>query len=415
MPDAIQAAGLRTYLDFGQFPSVADDNSYWTPDNPTEVQSGGTQPDHSAGAGVHDSTNPASGAKGAYGFSAQYGANDFAVVSNKLAFPDPNKLKTVLERYLPGISEKEGIASFTVFDNATGNRQYKTVNFFAKDVHIGLSESSSIVNTSRGFTLYSPKSNPTRITMIGKLLAGNDWDTSVQDLATVASAASSAAAIAKDNDRAATEKAAAVAADSSATAKEKKDSATTASFTKKALVNATVAENNAHAAAAAAQAEAAKGNVITSTDWFSKFLSDYAHRLSATANFKANTSLFFSFEDVYAEVFLMSVNPVYQAESPLVSSFSAEMIVKDLRVVFRPDLAGSGPSDDKEFPGGVKDTKKFTVDGKPAQCSAQPPQAAWFAPASGFLDPGPYAAAVDSERNAAVQMSVRTVTPSFDK
>lgn len=82
-------------------------------------------------------------------------------------------------------------------------------------------------------------------------------------------------------------------------------------------------------------------SIITQTDWFSKFLLDYERRLSATASLRTDTRVFFSFEDVFAEVFLTSLRTSRDSMSPSVSGFQAQMVVKDLRIIERPDISGS--------------------------------------------------------------------------
>jgi hypothetical protein len=222
-------------------------------------------------------------------------------------------LVTFIDRYLPRIKTKSGIATFTVFNNektksekkaeadaeskakgdeetaaksgstdaekreATksrkkadkeknvgGARQYRTINFFARGVTIDRSESISIVKTNRGFTLYSPDNNPVGLTLTGTLLNGNDWGFG--------------------SDQAS----------------------------------------------------------ITHTDWVAKFLSDYDRRLSSTASIRNNQSIFFSFQNIYAEVHVVSIGTAVSSDDPLLAPLRVSMVCKELRVTYRPDVPDSG-------------------------------------------------------------------------
>jgi hypothetical protein len=222
----------------------------------------------------------------------------FSEPSRNLVFPSSNKLVTILDRYLPRIREKSGIATFTVFDGKTGNREYRTINFFAQGVAIGRSESVSIVKTNRGFTLYSPDANPTTLTLTGTLLNGNDWS------------AGGFLGLFSDPSK------------------------------------------------------------ITHTDWVVKFLSDYDHRLSSTAAIRNNQVIYFSFENFFAEVHVVSIGTAVSGDDPLVSPLRVSMVAKELRVTFRPDIPGFGPD---AVPVADKKTADLSAAGESAPKQIAPP------------------------------------------
>lgn len=82
---------------------------------------------------------------------------------------------------------------------------------------------------------------------------------------------------------------------------------------------------------------------ITHTDWFSKFLSDYAQRLRSSKTQFNNQQLYFSFNDFYAQVEFISLRLRYSSSAQLLSGFNGQLVVKEAQVEYRPDLAGSGP------------------------------------------------------------------------
>lgn len=214
---------------------------------------------------VSSINDPSTLSRGVAGVSSQFRSASIKLQSNSAPFPDPNKLKVVLERYLPKITEKKGIANFTLFDGESGKKLYKTMNFFANEVSIDMPDATSIVKTNRGFTVYSPDAQPMMVGLTGQLLAGDDWVESETPLA------------------------------------------------------------------------------ITHTDWFSKFLSDYAQRLRSSKTQFNNHQLYFAFNDFYAQVEFISLRLRYSSSMQLVSGFHGQMVVKEAQVEYRPDLEGSGP------------------------------------------------------------------------
>lgn len=253
----------------------------------------------------------------------------------RLKFPDPEQLKTLVERRLSQVTSKRGIASFTVFDNTSGTKQYKTASFFAEGIVTNLSSSFSVVKTNRGFTVYSPDQDPTTMALAGKLLTGDDWGTN------------------------------------------------------------------------------ADPSLIAQTDWLSKFLSDYSQRLSMTAGFQHDVSVFFSFEDIYAEVFLSNLQIERSSMSPTVSEFQTAMIVKELRGGFRPDIAGSGPdaAATPETPSGETATTSSSVGGQPVDVPDGSPLSSdgtvdIFVPAPPWVDPATARRIYGTEFNAALQASL---------
>jgi len=203
----------------------------------------------------------------AYGASAAYQSVPVTGLGAERAdMPSPSKL-TIVDNssYLSRITEKVGVANFLVIDRATGNKQYQTENFFARNVTVTPGESASLVKTNEGFTLYSPDKSPTTITLTGSLLSGDDWK------------------------------------------------------------------------------DAAQPGRIGHTDWYSKFLSDYASRFSSSASEANGTDVWFSFEFFYANVFVLGMRAASSADSPTVHDFSLEMVAKKIVVVPRSDPKGSGP------------------------------------------------------------------------
>ena len=287
-------------------------------------------------AGGNSISEPSNSGRVVMGVSASFvSLPSQAAPGRRLEFPDPNKLKTLVERSLRQVSLKKGIASFTVFDNASGNKQYKTASFFAEEIVTNLSPSFSVVKTNRGFTLYAPDDDPITIALAGKLLTGNDWDANSDP------------------------------------------------------------------------------SVIAQTDWLSKFLSDYLQRLSSTAGFRRDTSVFFSYEDIYAEVFLSSLQLNRSSMSPTVSGFQTAMIVKELRGTFRPDIAGSGPESapPHETLHGEVATTDSSVGGKPVSVPAGSPLATdgsvdFFVPSPPWIDAATARRIYDAELDAALKTSL---------
>lgn len=84
---------------------------------------------------------------------------------------------------------------------------------------------------------------------------------------------------------------------------------------------------------------------IGHTDWFSKLLTDYRDRLSSTSAINNNTDIWFSYEYVYANVYITNMQVGTSADSPTAHNFSMTMVVRTGMVISRPDLDGSGPDE----------------------------------------------------------------------
>ena len=263
---ANDAAGIGSS---GNVPDVSNPGAVFGPSGQVTEGGGLVSVDTNVSAFGSDSVasinDPSSLSRSVAGVTSQFKSASIRLQSTNAPFPDVNQLKMALERYLPKITEKKGIANFSLFDGVTGKRVYRTANFFANDISIDMSDAVSIVKTNRGFTIYSPDSQPMMVSVTGQLLAGDDWYESEIPLA------------------------------------------------------------------------------ITHTDWFSKFLSDYAQRLRSSKTQFNNQQLYFSFNDFYAQVEFVSLRLRYSSSSQLLSGFNGQLVVKEAQVEYRPDLAGSGP------------------------------------------------------------------------
>jgi hypothetical protein len=84
---------------------------------------------------------------------------------------------------------------------------------------------------------------------------------------------------------------------------------------------------------------------IRNTDWFSKLFTDYKQRLSSTAAISNNTDVWFSYEGVFANVFITGMQVGSSADSPTSHGFTMQMIAKKITVTTRADISGSGPDE----------------------------------------------------------------------
>lgn len=70
---------------------------------------------------------------------------------------------------------------------------------------------------------------------------------------------------------------------------------------------------------------------ITQTDWFTKLLVDYEVQFKASQSINESQRVFFSFEDFFAEVFIVGANVNRGADRQNVAAFDMQMIIKRVK------------------------------------------------------------------------------------